>query len=147
MNSNAPPAPQYLPSDFFQVALPGNPNPVSRTTNLLQAGDIPSINQGQWPDDGIVHQQQIVTGRFAVNPVDPTAIVLSSDVGNGGTGPNIFRTSGPSTGTGITWFEIGAAADLDGTYAPALAFGAPHARAMCRWMTSSTPARPGATSS
>src|SRR5262249_16890412 len=44
-------------------------------------------------------------------------------------GGNIYRTSGPLTGTGIHWFEIAgteANVQLDGTYAPALAFGAPN---------------------
>ena len=37
----------------------------------------------------------------------------------------IFLTSGPSLGYGVQWFPIGDPGDLDGTYAPAMAFGAP----------------------
>src|SRR5262249_7468150 len=53
------------------------------------------------------------------NPIDPTAIVMSSQAGR------IFRTSGPTLGTGIQWFDIGDPGDLDSSYAPAVAFGAP----------------------
>ena len=37
----------------------------------------------------------------------------------------IFLTSGPTLGYGVQWFPIGDPSDLDSTYAPALAFGAP----------------------
>ena len=99
-----------LATDFWTVVFPGN-NEVSRTTGLIQPGDNPGTSQGQWPFLG--------GSRFAVNPIDGTAIVMSSQAGR------IFLTSGPSLGTGVQWFPIGDPGDLDGTYAPALAFGAP----------------------
>jgi subtilisin-like proprotein convertase family protein len=102
-----------LASDFFSVGFPGA-GEISRTTGLLQAGDDPANGAGQWPSEG--------GSRFAVNPIDPTAIVVSSsDPTKGG---RVFLTSGPQ-GTGIQWFPIAEPSDLDGTYAPALAFGAP----------------------
>jgi subtilisin-like proprotein convertase family protein len=106
-----------LPSDFFQYQRPGQePNFISRITGLLRTGiDDPATGAGQWPfADG---------SNFVINPIDPTAIIMSSQIGN------IYRTSGPTTGTGNHWFEIAgteAAVQLDGTYAPAMAFGAPN---------------------
>jgi subtilisin-like proprotein convertase family protein len=101
-----------LASDFFLVTFPGGPT-VSRVTGLLQAGDDPGNMMGQWPFLG--------GSNFAVNPIDRTAIVMSSQAGR------VFRTAGPSTGTGVQWFPIADPGDLDGTYAPAMAFGAPSA--------------------
>src|SRR5207253_7875507 len=84
---------------------------VSRTTGLIQPGDDPGSSTGQWPFLG--------GSKFAVNPIDGSAIVMSSQAGR------IFLTSGPSLGQGVQWFPIGDPSDLDSTYAPALAFGAP----------------------
>src|SRR5205814_892194 len=100
-----------LPTDFWSVVFPGN-NEVSRTTGLIQAGDNPGFpSTGQW--------KYLGGSRFAVNPIDGTAIVMSSSAGR------IFLTSGPSLGQGVQWFPIGDPTDLDSSYAPALAFGAP----------------------
>jgi subtilisin-like proprotein convertase family protein len=101
-----------LASDFFLVQMPGAGQPfLSRVTGLLLPGDDPATGAGEWP---------LVGGsNFAVNAIDPTAIVMSSQSGK------VFRTSGPLTGTGIQWFEIDNG-QLDGTYAPAEAFGAPN---------------------
>jgi subtilisin-like proprotein convertase family protein len=99
-----------LPTDFWSVVYPVN-NEVSRTTGLIQNGDDPGNNVGQWPFLG--------GSKFAVNPIDGTSIVMSSQAGR------IFLTSGPSLGQGVQWFPIGDPTDLDSTYAPALAFGAP----------------------
>jgi subtilisin-like proprotein convertase family protein len=108
--------PPFLPTDFFLVTpvTPGQPPSIitSRTTGLLRSGDNPDQNLGEWPGG--------VGFNFAVNPVDPTAIVISSENGN------IFRTSGPTTGTGRQWFLIGQGSALDGSNAQALAFGAPN---------------------
>jgi subtilisin-like proprotein convertase family protein len=103
-----------LASDFFLVQLPGHHGQdfISRITGLLQPGDDPAKNMGQWPLLG--------GSNFAVNPIDPTAIVMSSQAGR------IFRTSGPLTGTGVQWFSIAEPGVLDSTYAPAEAFGAPN---------------------
>jgi len=104
-----------LPSDFFLVnpdGAFGSPG-VSRITGLLQPGDNPGTQSGQW----------LFTGgsEFAVNPVDPSAIIMSSSAGR------LFRTSGTLTGYGVQWFPIAEPSDLDGSYAGALAFGAPSA--------------------
>ena len=85
---------------------------VSRTTGLIQAGDNPGFPQsGQWPYLG--------GSKFAVNPIDGTSIVMSSQAGR------IFLTTGETLGTGVLWFPIGQPGQLDSSYAPALAFGAP----------------------
>ena len=99
-----------LPNDFFSVQVPGSIE-VSRTTGLLQSGDNPAAGAGQWP---------IMDGfEFTVNPVDPSAILMSSSTGR------VFLTSGPTNGFGKRWFPIANPTDLDGTHASALAFGAP----------------------
>ena len=99
-----------LPNDFFSVQTPGAIE-VSRTNGLLTSGDNPAINVGQWPD---------FTGyEFAVNSVDPSAILLSSGAGR------VYLSSGPTNGYGKHWFAVANPTDLDGTHANALAFGAP----------------------
>jgi subtilisin-like proprotein convertase family protein len=100
----------FGPTDFFLVTSPGQ-GTTSRTSGLVQPGDDPGNNVGQWPFTG--------GSNFAVNPVDPTGIVMSSQAGR------IFLTSGPTLGTGKQWHVIGEPGDLDSTYAPAVAFGAP----------------------
>src|SRR5207248_2699367 len=104
-------------------SLPGTGTDVSRTTGLIQNGDYPGFippattGTGQWPFLG--------GAKFAVNPIDGTSIVMSSPGINGANGGRVFLTSGPSLGTGVQWFPIANPSDLDNTYAPALAFGAP----------------------
>lgn len=110
-----------LESDFFQTKANNGSPWVGRTTGLLQAGDVPP-NYGQW-----TWRQG---SNFAVNPIDKTGIVISAQ--NSG---RIFRTSGPTTGTGLQWFEIGmpvntvqpvgSLGNVDQAYKSALAFGAP----------------------
>ena len=82
--------------------------------------------RGQWGNqDGF---------NFAVNPIDPSAIVTSSIDGN------IFRTSGPTTGYGVEWFQIAQGSQLDGSNANALAYGRPQpGQSQLSWTTSSTP--------
>jgi subtilisin-like proprotein convertase family protein len=89
------------PSDFFQV------NGSSRTFNLLQqsgGGDVPDP---QWPFRA--------GSNFAVNPINGDQVIMSSQAGR------VFRTEN----AGQFWSVIGDPTDLDGSYAPALAFGAP----------------------
>jgi subtilisin-like proprotein convertase family protein len=125
----------FLPTDFFLVtpvapSEPGEPpqppSPTtSRTTGLLLTGDNPAQDVGEWLlDEGF---------NFTVNPVDPTALVVSSSTGN------IFRTEGSSTGQGVEWFEIATGSQLvklpghlgsgsKGSNADALEFGAPQSQ-------------------
>src|SRR5262249_55515303 len=105
-----------LPTDFWTVVFPVN-NEGSRTTGLIQPRGKPTNRTGQWAFLG--------GSKFAVNLIDGTSIVMSSPGIGGANAGNIYLTSGPSLGTGVQWFEIAANSDLDGTYAPALAFGAP----------------------
>ena len=76
-----------LSTDFFLVTPPQGLL-TSRTAGL----DNP-INTAQWPTQG--------GSRFAVNPIDPTALVISSQTGA------IYRSFGPSVGTGVQWSLIG----------------------------------------
>jgi large repetitive protein len=97
-------------TDFFQVLGPGTGQGVgiSRTNGLLQAGDDPISNKGQWPLIADI-------GYFTVNPVDPNGIILGSAVGR------IFRT----TNQGKNWNVVAEPNQLDNSYARANAFGAP----------------------
>ncbi len=103
-----------LPADFFMYTAAGATT-ISRTTGLLQPGDNPSSGVGQWP----VLSYGYNDSNFAVNPIDPTGIVIASADGR------LFLTSGPSLGTGIQWFPIANPTDLDSSQVGALAFGAP----------------------
>src|SRR5262249_48221633 len=99
-------------TDFFQVQPPNlGDRWVSRTSGLIQAGDNPITNTGQWPWG--------VGSNEVVNPLDTKGLIISSQAGR------IFR----STDQGLNWFPIAQPAVLDSTYAPALAFGAPDPRA------------------
>jgi len=112
----------FLPTDFFVANTPPAGNIVSRTTGLVQPGDNPGQNIGQWPFES--------GGNFAINPIDRTALVISAPASG-----RIFRTNSPSTGEGRQWFAIGtpsatitangAMGDVDNLYKSALAFGAP----------------------
>jgi subtilisin-like proprotein convertase family protein len=100
-------------TDFFEV------NGVGRTTGLLTstAGPNPT-NDAQWP--ATENSGDFTIGSdFAVNPVNGDEIVISSQ--NAGQGPQIFSTENQ----GQNWNVIATQTDLDGTYAPALAYGAP----------------------
>src|SRR5205823_469246 len=108
-----------LTTSFFQVTPPGGsalPPPfgssIGRTNGLLQPGDDPSRNQGQWPFGG--------NANFAVNPINGNQVVIGSFSGQ------VFRT----LDQGLNWFSIspqasGNPGSLDGTQAKAFAFGAP----------------------
>ncbi|MBX9584678.1 MAG: FG-GAP-like repeat-containing protein, partial [Gemmataceae bacterium] len=122
--------------DFFRVIVPGtHPDGVGRTNGLVQdrtaaggVADDPLRGIGQWPAYG--------TGaNFAVNPINGNAVVMSAPGFNQGSG-RLFRT----TDQGVNWFVIGETIQvtgsigapgqfgpgLDGTYAAAVAFGAPN---------------------
>ena len=118
--------PAFSPNDFFQVTGPQSGGAVSRSGPGVLT--IPSDNLlstptfGEWAGFG--------GSRFAVNPIDPTGIVVSSETGV------LFRTTASAlANTGQVWTVIeqtGAnaagfrAGTLDGgSYFGALAFGAP----------------------
>jgi subtilisin-like proprotein convertase family protein len=112
-------------TDFFRVFLPTAPDPslpgnlanesnafgggISRTFGLLQAGDNPGTNAGQWP---LINAQ---VGKFAVNPIDAQGLLIGSLTGR------FFRT----TNQGVNWFVVAEPGQLDGTLVQAPAFGSP----------------------
>ena len=112
-------------TDFFRVFLPTSPDPslpgdianesnafgggISRTFGLLQAGDNPSANQGQWP---LIDAR---VGKFALNPYDASGLLIGSNAGR------FFR----STNQGTNWFVVAEPNQLDGTLVQAPAFGSP----------------------
>ena len=117
-------------TEFFQV------NGVPRTFGLIQTG---GASDPQWPLVSPVYPGLVPMGRFAVNPLDGDQVVISSNAGR------IFAT----TNQGVFWNVIGNPGDLDGTYAPAVVYGArtrPRPAARGTSATSSTPAPSAATS-
>ncbi|MCY2951172.1 MAG: proprotein convertase P-domain-containing protein [Planctomycetota bacterium] len=106
-------APPNNPSDFFTVRPNGTHDYIGRTSGLLQTttGN-PLTYDPQWPST----YTPLTTGsNFAVNPVSKDQILVSSVAGR------IFGTENQ----GKKWVAIGDPTALDGTYAPALAYGAP----------------------
>ncbi len=103
----------FEPQNFFEVTPPGGtPTPRTHLLFLTAGGGVP-------PDP----EWDLLGGStFAVNPVSNVDMVMSSS----GTGPNlgtIFRTRDQ----GLNWNVIGSPANdgMDGTYAQAVAYGAP----------------------
>jgi subtilisin-like proprotein convertase family protein len=98
-------------TNFFQVSINGGAF-ISRTTGLVQstAGIDP-----QWPRESAAYPGGIVQGNFAVNPIDGNQVIISSNAGR------IFST----VDQGKNWLVIGDPTSLDGSYAPALTYGAP----------------------
>ena len=94
-------------TDFFQVQVNGQGPFVGRTFGLLQQSGSGTTPDPQWPYIGGVN--------FRVNPIDGNDIVISSFAGR------IFRTQNQ----GVLWTVVADPSALDGTYAPALAYGAP----------------------
>ena len=88
-------------TDFFQV------NGVGRTNGLLQSSIPGPTPDPQWPSTG--------GSNFAVNPLTGQQVIISSQAGR------VFGTENQ----GLFWNVIGNPGSLDGTYAPALAYGAP----------------------
>jgi len=88
-------------TNFFLV------NGVGATTGLLQQSNGLPTPDPQWPSLG--------GSNFAVNPINANQIIMSSQAGR------IFATQTQ----GLQWFPIAEPSVLDGTYAPALAYGAP----------------------
>ena len=88
-------------TDFFQV------DGVGRTNGLLQASNPGPTPDPQWPTT--------FGANFAVNPLTGQQVIISSAAGR------VFGTENQ----GLFWNVIGDPGALDGSYAPALAFGAP----------------------
>lgn len=100
-----------LPTDFFRFFAPNTDHSqagASRTTGLLQGGDNPGQNVGQWPLGN-----ETIVGNFAINPYDNKGLAIGSN------SARIFR----STNQGQNWFSIGLTPD--GLNATSLAFGSP----------------------
>ena len=102
-------------TDFFQVSVGGGPF-ISRTSGLVQTALDP-----QWPGYSPVYpggsgvgNSAVAFGNFAINPIAGDQIMISSNAGR------IFAT----TDQGAHWLSIGEPGALDGSYAPALTFGA-----------------------
>jgi subtilisin-like proprotein convertase family protein len=96
-------------TNFFQVSVNGGPF-IVETNGLIQAPNDP-----QWPIAIPLYPGNVVPGKFTVNPVDGNEVVMSSNAGR------IFELGN----NGATWQVIGDPNFLDGSYAPALTFGAP----------------------
>ena len=100
------------------------------TTNFFRVGDNGSTTgltnnfQTAWPYNNVLSVNNGVSqlGNFAVNPINGSQILIGSNLGD------VFET----TNKGTQWLLIGSGqvvgttpADFDGTYAAALAYGAP----------------------
>ena len=96
-------------TNFFQVSVNGGPF-IPETNGLIQAPNDP-----QWPIAIPLYPGNVVPGNFTVNPLDGNQVIMSSNAGR------IFELGN----AGTTWQVIGDPNFLDGTYAPALTFGAP----------------------
>ena len=94
-------------TDFFQVQVNGAGPFVGRTFGLIQTSGTGNTPDPQWPFVGGVN--------FKVNPINGNDVVISSAAGR------LFRTQNQ----GVLWSVIANPSQLDGTYAPALAYGAP----------------------
>ncbi|WP_406701360.1 Ig-like domain-containing protein (plasmid) [Singulisphaera sp. Ch08] len=97
-------------TDFFQVSLNGSPF-ISRTTGLIQNS---GTRDPQWTD-GATYGNGLTQGNFTINPINGDQVIMSSNQGR------VFAT----INQGSSWLVIAEPTSLDGTYAPALAFGAP----------------------
>ena len=98
-------------TNFFRVQYNGS------TTGLVLANFT-----AEFPGTNAQYNGVIQLGNFTVNPINGSQILISSNLGN------VYET----TNKGSQWLQIGAGqavapgkADFDGTYAPALAYGAP----------------------
>ena len=70
----------------------------------------------EFPGTGGQYNGVIQLGNFAVNPINGSQILVSSNLGN------VYET----TNKGVQWLMIGSGSgNFDGTYAPAVTYGAP----------------------
>ncbi|WP_254054149.1 Ig-like domain-containing protein, partial [Singulisphaera sp. GP187] len=73
------------------------------------------VSDPQWPTGSVNYGNGLMQGNFTVNPIAGDQVMISSAAGR------VFST----IDQGRSWQVIANPADLDGTYAPALTFGAP----------------------
>jgi subtilisin-like proprotein convertase family protein len=95
-------------TNFFRV------NNAGQTTGLTNnyPVEFPGTNVPSGANNNGVTQ----LGNFKVNPLNGSQILISSNLGN------VYET----TNKGVQWLQIGSGStNFDGTYAPALAYGAP----------------------
>lgn len=97
-------------TDFFQISVGGG-SFISRTTGLIQNN---GNRDPQWTD-GNFYSNGLTQGNFTVNPINGDQVIMSSNAGR------VFAT----INLGSSWLVIAEPGDLDGTYVPALTFGAP----------------------
>jgi hypothetical protein len=98
-------------TNFFQVSFDGGQTFVSRTTGLIQ-----QANDPQWPIAFLTFDNgEVPFGNLTVNPVESDEVIIGSAAGR------VFST----INEGASWLVIAQPGDLDGTYTPALTFGAP----------------------
>ena len=99
-------------TDFFQVSLDGGKTFVSRTFGLVQ-----TANDPQWPSESANYGNGLTFGNFTINPINSDQILISSAAGR------VFST----INQGKDWSVIAEPSQgaLDGSYVPALTFGAP----------------------
>ena len=92
-------------TNFFRV------NTNGQTTGLV------NNFRAEFPSNNVLSNGNGVSqlGNFTVNPINGSQILISSNLGN------LYET----TNKGVQWLPIGTAANFDGTYAPALTYGAP----------------------
>jgi subtilisin-like proprotein convertase family protein len=98
-------------TDFFQVSTNGGAF-ISRTTGLIQTN---GVSDPQWPTGSAYYGNDLMQGNFTVNPLNGDQVIISSNAGR------VFST----IDQGEDWLVIANPTDLDGTYAPALTYGAP----------------------
>jgi subtilisin-like proprotein convertase family protein len=92
-------------TNFFRVNTNGS------TTGLVLAN-----YTAEWPTNGAQYKGVIELGNFTVNPINGSQALISSNLGN------LYET----TTKGGAWLQIGSGSgNFDGTYAPALTYGAP----------------------
>ncbi len=110
----------FFATDFFRVDFPQSDDAfgVGRTSGLLQAGDDPGMDKGQWP---LISS---AVGYFAINPIDKNGGLISSGAGR------VFRsTTLADPSVGANWFPVGEPSGIGGqleaSISKALAFGAP----------------------
>ena len=91
-------------TNFFRV------NTNGQTTGLV------NNFAAEFPANNALYNGVIPLGNFAVNPINGSQALISSNLGN------LYET----TNKGVQWLQIGSGSgDFDGTNAPAVTYGAP----------------------